>query len=496
MRPIGRRAFLRGAGAVTAGALLGGTRAWTSAGDVDLVSLRSDPRAALAALGKATLRSPGSLPDPSLPPGTETLHGIEHIVVLMMENHSYDNFFGMLPPGRANGTANGGFDLTTATNPRPDGKVQHAFHMPATCQLSSQPSQEWTASHVAYDGGKNDGFVRAPISFNDSTPVGPVAMGYWTGQDLPFTYSLAQAFPIADRWFCSVLGQTDPNRRYLIAATSSGMVDDIALPSTSSVPGLGTLEADALLAVPAGGTIFDLLSAFQISWADYTASYPTGTTAELYPVNDAAVTAVNEKPVDQFFVDCANDALPAFALVDPDFSTQSQENPQDISVGEAFLAKVVQAIGGNPRTWASTMLVVVYDEHGGYYDHVPPPAALAPDLIGPVVQPGQSTYDGFCRYGFRVPAVVVSAYAVANGVTHVLHDHTSILAMVERKWNLPALTCRDANANDLTDFLDMSALAKGTPTIATVPALAAPGASNCPTGWQQQIPPPGSVTSS
>ena len=444
---------------------------------------------ALDALGRLTLRYPDSLPFPTMAPGTDTLPEIEHIVVLMMENHSYDNFFGLL--SRGDGFTLGANGLPTATNPYGDGRIQHAFRMPMTCQLPARPSQEWTASHNSFDNGKLDGFVSTPIAYGNTNLVGGAAMGYWAPQDIPFTTSLAEAFPIGDRWFCSMLGQTHPNRRYLIAATSAGMVDDISL-STSS-PSVEMAQQDALLATPANGTIFDRLSAFRISWCDYNASYPTGTTAELFPVDDAALTALNEKPVSSFFTDCAANALPAFSLLDPNFGTQSQENPQDISTGEVFMAQVVQAIGANESLWSKTMLVITYDEHGGYYDHVPPPVALAPDAILPVVQPGQSIYDGFCRYGFRVPAVVVSPYAKPAGLTSVVHDHTSILAMVERKWNLPAMTFRDANANDLTDFLDMTALAKGRPTIPTMPTLAAPGVSHCPSP-QPPVPPPGSIS--
>jgi phospholipase C len=144
------------------------------------------------------------------------------------------------------------------------------------------------------------------------------------------------------------------------------------------------------------------------------------------------------------------------------------------------------------------MFVLVYDEHGGYYDHVAPPPALPPDAIPPVVQPTESTYDGFARYGFRVPAVVVSPYAKPHYVSHVLYDHTSILAMLERKWNLPALTYRDANANDLTDFLDLKALARGRPTFPRLPRLAPPGSSPaalaCSTTGPGTIPPPGSIS--
>ncbi len=491
MRRVSRRSFLVSAGSLAAG--------WALAdrgrlADLAFTASPGPPgaAAALAALGRSALRYPDSVPFPNLPPGTDTLPEIEHIVVLMLENHSFDNLFGLL--GRGDGFKTSSRRVTswnpsgvTATNPNSSGGVQHAFHMPTTCQLPASPSQEWTASHLQYDNGTCRGFV--------VSPSGPVAMGYWSGSDLPFLYGLARAFPIADRWFCSVLGQTDPNRRFLIAATSSGMTNDIAVPGPGTSP--STVEQDALLATPANGTIFDRLSAHGVSWVDYTASYPTGTTSELYPVDDAVLTQTAYKPFDSFYADCAAGSLPAFSLLDPDYGTQSQENPQNLVVGEDLLRKVVLAVGGSPA-WTKTMLVVVYDEHGGYYDHVPPPVALAPDGIPPVVPPGASTYDGFSRYGFRVPAVVVSPYAVRAGLTHVLHDHTSVLAMVERKWNLPAMTFRDANANDLTDFLDMAALRTGTPTFHQLPALPPSGLSGatlaCSTTGPGTIPPPGSST--
>jgi len=436
----------------------------------------------LRALGRSALRAPGSRPYPRLPTGTDTMPGIEHIVLLMMENHSYDNLFGML--GRGDGFTIGADGQPTAANPYPDGSVQHAFHMPTTCQLSGTPSQEWLASHTAYNNGAMDGFVRAPISPLDKTIVGGVAMGYWTGDDLPFTYSLAKIFPIGDRWFCSLLGQTYPNRRYLIAGTSCGMTDD------------GGLSALTLLA-PAAGTIFNLLDKYGISWENYVAQYPLGATPYLYPLNDGTPEASRHKPLSDFFTDAAAGKLASFTFLDPNYDTQSQENPQNIVVGEALLARVVQAVGASPL-WRSTMLIITYDEHGGYYDHVPPPAAIPPDKIKPILLPGEPVYDGFARYGFRVPSVIVSPYAKRDHVTHVLHDHTSVLAMLERKWNLPALTHRDANANDLTDFLDMDALAKRQPTFPRLPALAAPGdtpaAMACSVHGPGTIPPPGSIT--
>jgi phospholipase C len=130
----------------------------------------------------------------------------------------------------------------------------------------------------------------------------------------------------------------------------------------------------------------------------------------------------------------------------------------------------VQAVLDSP-VWARTLLIYTYDEHGGYYDHVPPPAAPAPDAIAPKLGPGD-TAGGYDMYGVRVPAVVASPYCRRNGVSDVVHDHTSVLATIEAKWNLPALTFRDANANTVMDFLDL-----GRPPDLTPPALQGPSGS-------------------
>jgi phospholipase C len=434
---------------------------------------------ALRVLGRTTMRLPGSLPHPELAAGTDTMPEIEHVVVLMLENHSYDNFLGMLGRGPGLTPRGDGFKLgrdgyPTASNPYANGSRQRAFRMPTTCQLHGKPSQEWRASHVQYANGTNQGFV-----ISDS---GPVAMGYWTEKDLPLTYALATQFPIGDRWFSSTLAQTDPNRRFLIAGTALGMTDDIGKPDAN----------ETLLVLPPNGTIFTHLSGAGISWADYNAGGLTGTTMNLYPASDL-IFASHAKPIGQFFSDAASGSLPSFSLLDPNYGDQSQEDPQNIVVGESFLASVVHALGNSPA-WLKTMLIFTYDEHGGYYDHVPPPVALAPDGVGPVVESGESTYDGYARYGFRVPSIVVSPYARRDHVSHVVYDHTSILAFVERKWNLPAMTHRDANANDLTDFLDLRAMAAKQPTFPELPRLPASGENAhtlaCSTNGPGTIPPP------
>ena len=197
--------------------------------------------------------------------------------------------------------------------------------------------------------------------------------------------SLAQAFPIADRYFCSLLGQTDPNRRYLISATSIGQVDD-TLPNESDYP--------------ANGTIFDKLDAQGISWRDY---YTTLPTVLLYPELYIKNHGTKVIPIGQFFTDAAAGTLPGFCLVEPDYGNQSEENPQNIAAGEQFAAQVINAVITGPG-WGKTLLIWNYDEHGGYFDHVPPPPAIAPDNIPPAVPAGQSAYNGFHQYGFRVPS--------------------------------------------------------------------------------------------
>jgi phospholipase C len=417
----------------------------------------------------ADLRKPGSLPYPNLPTGTDTIPKIKHIVILMQENHSYDNRLGMLNRPGADGFRIGKDGKPTATNPYPNGDIQHAFRMPTTCQLQSRPTQEWEQSHIQYANGRNDGFVKSGS--------GPVSMGYWQWADQPFYYSMAKIFPIADRYFCSVLGQTDPNRRYLISATSMGMVDDTISDITQ---------------YPPNGTIFDRLDKAKLSWKDY---YSTTSTTELYLElyeKNAGTRVVNIK---NFFDDAKSGKLPAVSLVEPDYMTTSEEDPQNIAAGEQFAAKVIDAVMSGPD-WLSTLLLWTYDEHGGYYDHVPPPRAIAPDDIPPMVPKGESKYDGFTRYGFRVPFAVISPWARAHYVSHQVFDHTSICALIEAKWNLPAMTYRDANANVMLDMLDLKK-----PTFATPPKLAAPlltahpiKASRCDVKGPGEIPPPGSVT--
>jgi phospholipase C len=451
-------------------------------------------------------------PRPHEEPGSDGLAKIEHIVILMMENHSYDNYLGMLA-GRGDGFMLGPDGLPTQTNPSGDGDaVVPLRHLPQTLQVKHSPTQSWAAGHRQWHEGRCDGFVTSVKDTVDEPGIDPtLPMGYWTETDLPFYYGLAKTFPLAARWFCSCLGPTFPNRRFLIAGTANGLIDDLPF---------------GMIDYPAKGTIFDLLTAHKISWANYhmlsparfhwrrfshvrgfrwlrllggviaafvPAAVPAAlsklqVTADLYPLG--LLRTINHvRPMVAFWKAASTGKLPSVCIVDPDFSYCSEENPQDVQDGEGFAAEVINAVMKGPA-WDKTLLIWLYDEHGGYYDHVPPPAAVPPDDV-----PGISSFEryralrllkntkfgrkvarandgprGYGQLGFRVPAVIVSPYARPDYVLEGDYDHTSVLKLIEHKWNLPPLTRRDEAAAMPLEALDFDA----EPHFRTPPDLPAP----------------------
>jgi phospholipase C len=448
-------------------------------------------------------------PHPAVETGVDCLPQIEHIVILMMENHSYDNYLGMLA-GRGDGLPLDERGMPSPVNKAGDGSAVPMRRFAGTRQTPGVPTQSWNAAHIQWDEGTCEGFVR---SIEQTLPGkdASVAMTYWEQQDLPFYYGLARTFPLATRWFSSCLGPTFPNRRFLIAGTAHGLIDDLPF---------------AMADYPAKGTIFDLLAAHGINWANYhhispvrvnwrrlshawglnffrvlgaliAALFPQlipavqsklQATADMYPLG--FIRSVNHlRPMSQFWRDARAGKLPAVSIVDPDFGRCSEENPQDVQAGEGFAAKVINAVMKG-KGWPKTLLIWLYDEHGGYYDHVAPPSAPEPDdvpgqnpmqrfflawllnLTGygkriEAIDAGTTAYD---RLGFRVPAVIVSPYAKPEYVTSTVYDHTSILKLIERKWNLPPLTRRDAAANDPLDALDF----QSPPHFLTPPSLPRP----------------------
>jgi phospholipase C len=462
---------------------------------------------------------PGQRPDPSRPAGIDRLPHIKHIVVLMMENHSFDNYLGTLA-GRGDGFRLGADGQPDAENPDTSGQPVRAYHLPSTVQHEGVPSQSWRAAHTQFADGKMTGFVtatqQAAPDADKTAADKTVAMGYWTGQDLPFYHGLARTFPLADRWFSSCLGPTFPNRRFLLAGTANGLIDDLPV---------------NILDYPRAGTILDMLTRYGKSWVNYRPDagdeshsqlqryirykrsrarhhgralgrplkrMRTGVkrdlqcTASLYPLGMARYM-LHVRGIDEFFADADAGTLPDFCIVDPDFDNFSEENPQDVRKGESFAAEIINRVM-HGKGWPDTLLIWTYDENGGYYDHVAPPAAVPPDdVLGRslVAQPSwvrsilQPVFPGYIRYaqdlicqplkydtyGFRVPAVIVSPYARPDCVVSDVFDHSSVLKLVEEKWNLPALTRRDAAATPPLAALDLAA----PPAFLKPPELPAPG---------------------
>ncbi len=460
--------------------------------------------------GMASL-APGQRPFTSRPAGTDLLPQIKHIVVLMMENHSYDSYLGML--GRGEGFRLGLDGQPKAANPNADGKTIRSYHAPSTMQAEGVPCQSWHASQLQWNDGRMDGFVTSTQSIDQGADE-TVAMAYWTERELPFYYGLARTFPLADHWFSSCLGPTFPNRRFLIAGTANGLVDDLPL---------------HLLDYPPAGTILDMLSRHEISWINY---HPVSGdrsrfrrlahhkrrmarrrlgwlsegfrdagdvkkdivfTADLFPLGIGR-HMLHVRGMDTFFDDAKNGTLPAFSIVDPSFEDFSEENPQDIAKGESFAAEVINGVM-HGKGWPGTLLIWTYDEHGGYYDHVPPPEAVPPDdvegqcmaqrpgwlsllhrlLVPRMAEDAEDDEDGrgplrYDRYGMRVPAVIVSPYARPDYVLSDVLDHTSVLKLVEEKWNLPSLTRRDTAALSPLGALDLT----GPPAFLEPPRLPEP----------------------
>ncbi len=346
-----------------------------------------------------------------------SLQKINHIIVVMQENHSFDNYFGALPyaPGspyhagpclpsdhRCVDGLSCTMDLSTGqlvcsnSNPEGDGSLVFSFHDLNYCPAPDL-DHGWTDSHLEANfsspndtlaSSPNDGFVRVndlteQIDTTESATEDDT-MGFYDQTDLPFYYALAKTFAISDTYHAPMIGPTTPNRFYLMAATSFGHV--LTLPDAFLSP-FGTVYH------PITGTIFDLLDAAGVSWTDYFSDVPQAGDFRfpLLPPNFTTL-APHFETISSFFVDAAAGNLPAVALVDPQLvssklTATDEHPPHDIRAGEFFVAQILNAVRNSPN-WKDSVVFLTYDEHGGFYDHVaPPPApqggALNPDGIDP-----------------------------------------------------------------------------------------------------------------
>jgi len=383
---------------------------------------------------------------------------VKHVVVLMQENRSADEMFGQLHnEGLPDFEAE---PMTGNPDPLHPGSTILPFHTSQLC-TTSDLDHSWTATHQAWNNGAMDGFTTINSSVagkgDPLDPSGARAMSYLDERELPFYYDLYRTYASGDRYFASLLGPTFPNRFYLLAGTSFGHIRNDFNPN-------GPWPQK---------TVFDLLGAAGIDWRIYNSQFAFGQLFQY--VNDHAAGHVF--PIAQYFIDAKNGTLPPVAFVDPVFlGDETVENdehpPKNIQLGQKLSYDVVTALQQSPD-WTSSAMFFTYDEHGGFYDHVPPPAAVAPDNIPPMLT-ASDTPAAFDRLGVRVPALVVSPFAKAHFVSHVVHDHTSVLRFIETRFGLPALTARDAAADPMLEFFDFDH-----PPFMTPPTFKAPAVGSC-----------------
>jgi phospholipase C len=388
---------------------------------------------------------------------------INHFVVMMQENRSFDHYFGHLKA--YDPTLNVEPEPTTG-NVGPNGRLIKPFHEEHYCAIADL-DHSWNGTHREWNGGAMDGFATANAVTAD--PNGRRAMGYYTAADLPYYYDLLDHFAFSDTYFSSVLDQTFPNRFYLLSGTSFGHIrNDFPIP-----PGANVLTDYSQ------PTIFNRLDAKHISWRIYFNEVPF---AFLYGyVRTHALGHVF--PITQYFIDAAAGTLPQVSFVDPIFlasvNTENDEHPpSNVQNGQKLVETVVGALFRSPN-WKDSAFILTYDEHGGYYDHLPPPKAPLPDGIAPMLQPGDVP-GVFDQLGIRVPVVVVSPWSKKHYVSTALplqqgganpayanpahiYSHTSILATLEARFSLAPLTARDASSNTLADFFNFSVKHFATP---------------------------------
>jgi phospholipase C len=452
-----------------------------------------------------------------------TLQSLNHIILFAQENRSFDQYFGALREYWAqNGIPDQSFDGLPQFNPTsgiaplqgpapsipgcdpsqpypqyttcsPDANNPiTSFHLTSACTENQSPF--WNESHVDWDFndpiGTNpaalNGFVISAA--NDARQQSPSlmdtnglrAMGYFDGSDLNFYYFMASNFATSDRWFSPVMDRTQINRMYLMAATSAGHVYPLA-------PPYGPLTST---------TLFQELQNAGITWKIYvnpegTGCQPTDSaclignsyinmfTYEQTILNTPSLLQ-NIVPVSQFITDAQNGTLPQVSLIEPaspagldehpnDIDTSS---PSDIQAGAAYAESLITALMTSP-SWKDSVMIFTYDEGGGLYDHVSPQPMPSPDGIQPIdLKPGDICDEpgqlgtGTCNFtwtGYRVPLIVISPFAKKNFVSHTVRDYTAMLNFVEKRFNLPALTKRDAAQADMSEFFDFVNVPWATP---------------------------------
>jgi phospholipase C len=380
---------------------------------------------------KTPPRSPKASAAKPAPPGFAK---IRHVVWIVQENRSFDNYFGTYPGAD-------GLPPDTCLPVMPGSKKCVApFHMPAgapACDLQ----HFWEVAHAAYDHGKMDGFVWAEGS--------AYTMGYYDQRDIPSYWNYARHFTLADRFFSSLNGPSGPNHVYTVAAQSGGLI----------VNAFTLQQVEDALDDPDGfsfASMVGLFSRTHISWKYYVETQPLPPGQKKIGINLyypdpkeysiwnplPGFKAVRENPalmahlvaVEQYYRDLKEGTLPEVSWIVP-MIRDSEHPPQPVANGMWHVTRLVNALMES-RYWKDTLIVLTWDDYGGFYDHVPPP-----------------TVDAY-GYGPRVPTLFLSPYAKSGYISHYVYDFTSVLKFIEERWGLPHLTARDDRANDLRDVFD------------------------------------------
>ena len=366
--------------------------------------------------------------------------GIEHIVVVMMENRSFDHLLGWMP--NANGRQAG------LSYPDNNGNLQptHRLNYYVGCS-HPDPDHSYAGGRSEYDGGKMDGWLRT--STNDSFSI-----GYYEEADLPLFGTLARNFTTCSNYFASILSSTFPNRVFQHAAQTDRLSNTLDL---STLP-----------------TIWDRLQAANVSCRYYYSSVPF---LSLWGLNYVGISALYS----QFALDVAAGTLPAVSFVDPWFTILddglgNDDHPHaDLRKGEIFLRQIVTTLASSPL-WENTVLVINRDEWGGFFDHVVPPRVIAPNTVD------TDLVDGKALLGCRVPTLIVSPFARGNPakprINSLLFDHTSVLKLIEWRFGLAPLTARDASDEvaNLASALNFSSPDASVPDL---PVIAEPPLDPC-----------------
>ena len=366
------------------------------------------------------------------------LTDIKHVVVLMQENRSFDHYFGTLsgvagfddPNAITLSTGRSVFYQPDAVNP--DGYLL-PFHLDTHSTKAQQiptTSHEWDVQHEAWNGGTNDNWLPAHRTADKAN--GPYVMGYYTREDIPFQYALADAFTICDQYHSSVLGPTWSNRLYWMTAT---------IDPSGQFGGPVTFNGHPDGQPYRWTTYAERLEAAGVSWKDY--HYGTGLVGHgLLPQFQSFQDAKPGSPlyeksivlseIGQFEYEALHDRLPTVSWLHP--PNGASEHPAEPGAspaqGAAFVASIISALAGNPDVWASTVLILNYDENDGLFDHVVPPTA-------PVGTPDEYVDGVPIGAGFRVPCIVISPWSAGGYVCSERFDHTSVLRFLERITGVP-----------------------------------------------------------